>query len=272
MAIDLVGVESPTSAAAEAYRSLRTSVRFLGLDTPVRSVLVTSAEASEGKTVTAANLAIALAQGGENVLLVGADLRRPRVHEMFGAPQRPGLTSVLLGEATAESTVYDVKEAPGLHLMLPGPTPPNPAELLDSARARELFASLTSRYARVVIDSPPVLPVTDAQVLARLADAVLLVVAHGETSRRGLGRAIELLEQVEAPLVGTVLNLVPASEGYGGQTYRYDTYKSRSERRRQREAATRAAARLPTAGRVAGNGDGASTVAEPSRDAPAERD
>jgi capsular exopolysaccharide synthesis family protein len=271
-AIDLVGVESPTSPAAEAYRSLRTSVRFLGLDTPVRSVLVTSAEASEGKTVTAANLAIALAQGGENVLLVGADLRRPRVHELFGAPQTPGLTSVLLGETMAESTIYDVQEAPGLHLMLPGPTPPNPAELLDSAHARELFASLATRYARVVIDSPPVLPVTDAQVLARLADAVLLVVAHGETSRRGLGRAIELLEQVEAPLVGTVLNLVPASEGYGGQTYRYDTYKSRSEKRRQREAATRAAAHLPTADRVAGNGDEASTVAEPSRDAPAERD
>ena len=152
--IDLVGIEHPSSAASEAYRLLRTSVRFLGLDTPMRTLLVTSAAASEGKTVTAANLAIALAQGGEQVLLVGADLRRPRVHELFGAPQSPGLTSALLGEATAESTAYVIEEVPGLHLMPPGPTPPNPAELLDSARTHELFEWLATRYDRVVVDSP----------------------------------------------------------------------------------------------------------------------
>jgi polysaccharide biosynthesis transport protein len=234
--IDLVGLDDPTSPAAEAYRLLRTSVRFLGLDTPVRTILVTSAAASEGKTVTAANLAIALAQGDDHVLLVGADLRRPRVHELFGSPERPGLTSVLVGESTTENAVYGIEEASGLHLMPPGPAPPSPAELLDSERARELFASFAQTYDTVVIDSPPVLPVTDAQVLSRAADAVLFVVAHGETSKRSLARAIELLGQVDAPLVGTVLNVVPASEGYGGQAYRYDTYKSRSERRRQREA------------------------------------
>jgi capsular exopolysaccharide synthesis family protein len=249
--IDLVGIEHPSSAASEAYRLLRTSVRFLGLDTPMRTLLVTSAAASEGKTVTAANLAIALAQGGEQVLLVGADLRRPRVHELFGAPQSPGLTSVLLGEATAESTAYGIEEVPGLHLMPPGPTPPNPAELLDSARTDELFEWLATRYDRVVVDSPPVLPVTDAQVLSRVAGAVLLVVAHGETSRRGLARAIELLGQVHAPLVGTVLNLVPAGEGYAGRTYRYETYKSRSERRRQREDANR---RTSLLAHITGNG------------------
>jgi capsular exopolysaccharide synthesis family protein len=119
-----------------------------------------------------------------------------------------------------------------------GPVPPNPAELLDSPRTCELFASLADRYDTVVIDSPPVLPVTDAQVLSRSAGAVLLVVAHGETSKRGLARAMELLGQVDAPLVGTVLNRVPASAAYTGSTYRYDTYTSRSERRRQREVQT----------------------------------
>lgn len=244
--IDLIALESPAAPAAEAYRLLRTSVRFLGLDSSMRTLLVTSAAASEGKTVTAANLAVALAQGDEQVLLIAADLRRPRLHEMFGAPQSPGLTSVLLGEASATSTVFAVEEVPGLHLMPPGPAPPNPAELLDSARTRDLITALGEGYDTVIIDSPPVLPVTDAQVLSRVADGVLLVVAHGETSKRGLARAIELLGQVDAPVVGTVLNLVPDNEGYGGQAYRYDTYRSRSERRRQREgrradAATRAA-------------------------------
>jgi capsular exopolysaccharide synthesis family protein len=235
-ASDLVAITEPSSGAAEAYRSLRTSVKFLGLDTPLRTVLVTSAAASEGKTVTAANLAAVLAQRGDRVLLVGADLRRPRVHTLFGAAQSPGLTTVLVGDATAESTVYAVAEVPGLHVMPPGPTPPNPAELLDSARAGELFSSLSEAYDTVVIDAPPVLPVTDAQVLARSADAVLLVVAFRETSKRGLTRAIELLGQVEAPLEGTVLNLVPAKDGYAGQPYRYETYGNRSERRRQRDA------------------------------------
>jgi len=156
---------------------------------------------------------------------------------MFGAPAVPGLTTVLLDEAAPESAIYAVAEVPGLHLLPPGPTPPNPAELLDTPRARDLVRTLAERYDTVVVDSPPVLPVTDAQVLARLADAVVLVVAYRETSKRGLARAIELLNQVDAKLIGTILNLVPAKEGYGGQLYRYDTYRSRSERRRERDAA-----------------------------------
>ena len=229
-------LDERSSPDSEAYRLLRTSVKFLSLDAPVRTVLVTSPAASEGKTITTANLATVLAQGGERVLLVGADLRRPRLHELFGAPLSPGLTTVLLGEASPEASVYAVDDVPGLHLMPPGPPPPNPAELLDSTRARDLFATLATRYDAVIVDSPPVLPVTDAQVLARAADAALLVVAYRETSRRGLTRAIELLGQVDAPLVGTVLNVVPANEAYGGQPYRYEVYRSRSERRRQREA------------------------------------
>lgn len=232
---DLVAVGEPSSPTAEAYRSLRTSVKFLSLESSLKTIMITSPAASEGKTVTAANLATVLAQRGDRVLLVGADLRRPRVHKLFGAPQSPGLTTVLLGDARAESTIYSVEEVPGMALMPPGPTPPNPAELLDSTRAHELFALLSERYDTVVVDAPPVLPVTDAQVLAGSVDAVLLVVAYRETSKRGLARTIELLGQVDAPLVGAVLNLVPTKEVYGGQPYRYDTYRNRSERRRRRE-------------------------------------
>jgi capsular exopolysaccharide synthesis family protein len=233
--VDLASVSDPSSTAAEAYRALRTSVKFLGLGGTTRTVLVTSASASEGKTVTAVNLAVVLAQAGERVLLVGADLRRPRIHDLFGTPRVPGLTNVLLGETTAESATYAVQEVPRLHVLPPGPTPPNPAELLDSTPARALLSGFATRYDRVVIDSPPVLPVTDAQVLTRAADGVLLVVAYRETSRRGLARAVEMLGQVAAPVLGTVLNLVPVREGYGGEPYRYETYRSRSERRRQRE-------------------------------------
>jgi capsular exopolysaccharide synthesis family protein len=261
-AIDLISVTEPTSPAAEAYRSLRTSVKFLSLDISVKTILVTSAAASEGKTVTAANLAAVLAQRGDRVLLVGADLRRPRVHRLFGAPQSPGLTTVLLGDASPASAIYAVDEVPGLHVMAPGSTPPNPAELLDSSRTRDLFALIADTYDSVIIDAPPVLPVTDAQILAGLADGVLLVVAYRETSRRGLARAIELLGQVDAPLVGSVLNLVPTNEGYAGQSYREDVYRSRSERRRKRaHDGDDAHASVHPAG-VSGNGRSTSPVAD----------
>jgi capsular exopolysaccharide synthesis family protein len=258
---DLVAVGEPTSPAAEAYRSLRTSVKFLALDTSVKTILVTSAAASEGKTITAANLATVLAQRGDRVLLVGGDLRRPRVHKLFGSPQSPGLTTALIGDATTESITYEVEEVPGLHVMPPGAMPPNPAELLDSSRARDLFGSLRNRFDTVVIDAPPVLPVTDAQILAGRADAVLLVVAFRETSKRGLARSIELMAQVGAPLVGTVLNLVPTNEGYAGQPYRYDTYRSRSERRRKREESHEQWDEVLVPAHLAGNG--VETAAEP---------
>jgi polysaccharide biosynthesis transport protein len=271
---DLVALEDPLSPGSEAYRLLRTSVKFLGIDAPLTTIVVTSAAASEGKTVTAANLAVTLAQTHERVLLVCADLRRPRVHELFGAPTSPGLTTVLLGDTPPEDAVYAIEEAPGLHLLPPGIPPPNPAELLDSTRADEVFAGFAERYDAVIVDTPPVLPVTDTVVLAQRADAVLMVVAYRETSRRGLARAVEMLEQVEAPLVGTVLNLVPAKEGYGGQAYRYDTYRSRSERRRARQAHgvqptphPRTATATPSGGaqHLAGNGSGrpASTEHDP---------
>jgi capsular exopolysaccharide synthesis family protein len=251
--LEVVTVEQPSSPAAEAYRALRTSVKFLGVDTPIRTVLVTSAAPSEGKTVTAANLAVTLAQTGERVLLVGADLRRPRVHELFGAPLRPGLTTLLLENADAASAIYAVEDVPTLHVLPQGPPPPNPAELLDGPRAHALFAAFAASYDTVIIDSPPVLPVTDASVLAKLADVTLVVVAYRETSKRGLVRALELLGQVQARTVGTVVNLVPTDRSYGGQEYRYEAYHSRSESRRKkaRERADGAA------GAGSGNGEGA---------------
>ena len=233
-------IEEPHAPTSEAYRLLRTSVRFLGIDSPLRTILVTSAAASEGKTVTAANLAATLAQTGERVLLISADLRRPRLHELFGAPMSPGLTTVLLGDTGLEAAVYTVEEVPGLHLLPPGSPPPNPAELLDSVRGREVLASYAERYDVGGRRLPAGAPGHRRRPSCReQADAVLLVVAYRSTSRRSLARTVEVLHQVDAPLVGTVVNRVPADEGYGGQGYRYDTYRSRGERRRVKRAAAR---------------------------------
>ena len=277
----LITLDEPDAPAAEAFRSLRTSVKFLGVDERIRTVLVTSSAAPEGKTVTAANLSVALVQSGERVLLIGADLRRARLHELFGAPAAPGLTNMLLRDSPVGAAIHDVAELPGLHLLTSGPIPPNPSELLGGEHARTLFSELAEHYDTVIIDSPPVLPVTDAQVLARLVDATLVVVAHGETSRRGLTRALELLQQVDAPVAGIVLNLMPPNKAYAGTRYRYETYRSRSKRRRRldrnRDVALTGGPRLSrTLQRGAGvaggtNGDGAERDRESDPNLPTRR-
>lgn len=195
---------TPSSPPAEAYRALRTSVQFLGVDRP-QVLQVTSASLSEGKTTTIVNLAAVFARAGKRVILADCDLRRPRVHQFFGLSNETGFTSVLLGEVSLASAVHRVPAA-GDFLILPsGPRPPNPSELLSSRRTHDLLKSLKAAADIVLIDSPPLLPVTDASVLAGRVDGVLLVVMAGTTTRRPLHRAVELLQQMQAPLVGTVL-------------------------------------------------------------------
>ena len=220
---EVVSISKPTSPAAEAYRGLRTSVRFLGLDHPVRSLQLTSPAAGEGKTTTLANLGVALARTGQSVCLVCCDLRRPRIHEFFGLSNELGLTSVLLGE---RPLVDSLKEVPGedrLAVLASGPLPPDPSELLSSPRMGPLIDNLKEHFDVLLFDSPPLLPVTDAAVLAPRMDATLLVVTAGVTTRREVRRAVELLRQVNAPLVGTVLNSVSEQVGYsyGRGNYAY---------------------------------------------------
>jgi tyrosine-protein kinase len=252
---EVLALRQPTSPAAEAYRSLRTSVRFLGVERQTTTILVTSAMASEGKTVTAANLAVVLAQSGEQVLLVDGDLRRPRVHDLFDVPARPGLTEVLVGDADITNAVVADDGLASLHLLPAGSLPPNPAEILDGRRARDVLESLAATYDAVVVDSSPVLPVTDARVLATQADAVLVVVSYQETSKRGLGRALELLRQIDAPIVGTVLNQVPVDQDYGSEAYYHrDGRGDRAERSRRRLRVPDAAGVTVAARRRDGNG------------------
>jgi tyrosine-protein kinase len=220
---ELVTVGQPSSPAAEAFRSLRTAVKFLGIDRQVRVVQVTSPSPSEGKTFTAVNLAVALAQAGDRVVVVGADLRRPRLEQLLDVPLTPGLTGVLIGDVTLPQAIQSVPSVPNLSVLPAGQPPPNPSELLSGERARRLVDVLGQTYASVVIDCPPVLPVTDSLVVARMVDTTLLVTSAHKTSKRALIRAVELLRQVDAPLAGSVLNSLSADDTFSSEPYRYDT-------------------------------------------------
>jgi len=210
----------PKSPVAEAYRTLRTSIQFMSLDRPMRTLQVTSAAASEGKSTTIANLGVALAQAGQRVVIVCCDLRRPRVHEFFALPNTIGFTSVLLGDVELASALQAVPGFERLQLLASGPVPPNPSELLAGRRAVEVLTAVQAEADVVLIDCPPVLPVTDAAVLSSRVDATLVVATAGTTTRKELQRTHELLDQVGAPVIGSVLNGVDP-EGSYGYRYRY---------------------------------------------------
>jgi capsular exopolysaccharide synthesis family protein len=222
----VVSVTEPSSPAAESYRSLRTSLQFARQEQQLRSLVVTSPGVGEGKTATLANLGVVFAQAGERVVLVSCDLRRPRIGEFFGLDEHEGLSSVLLGERTLDEALLPVPDHDRLSLLPAGPVPPNPAELLNSTKAREIFTRLRDKYDLVLIDSPPVLPVTDAAILSQYADATVMLAAAGQTRRSDLHRAVEKLDQVGATILGTVLNKVTRQTGrYYGYTYTYKSYR-----------------------------------------------
>ncbi len=224
---EIASSAAPTSPAAEAYRSLRTSLQFTRQAHELRTLLVTSPAAAEGKTSTLANLGAVFAQAGERVALVSCDLRRPRLGQFFDMQEQSGLTTVLLGQQTLEQALQQVPGYDCLWVLGAGPVPPNPAELLDGPKAREIFAALRENFDLVLVDSPPVLPVTDAMVLSKYADGTLLVVAAGQTKRTELQRAAERFAQANAPVVGIVLNEVTKQSAYGsgyGYGYGYGSY------------------------------------------------
>jgi capsular exopolysaccharide synthesis family protein len=222
----LVSRSTPKSAPAEAYRSLRTSIQFLGLDQSLRTLQFTSPNASEGKTTTLANLAVVMSHAGARVIVVCCDLRRPRVHEFFGVSNFIGFTSVLLGEATLEQALQSVPGMENIRVLASGQIPPNPSELLSSSRTSDILAALSKQADIVLIDSPPVLPVTDAVVLAGRVDGVVVVTASRVSNKSQLVRSLELLERVEAPIAGLILNRAAESDTYSYYHYSYGTVGS----------------------------------------------
>jgi succinoglycan biosynthesis transport protein ExoP len=219
---DLMALHYPRSPVVEAFRALRTNLQFARPGDPIRSLLVTSAGPSEGKTSVSANLALILAQAGKRVILVDADLRRPRVHRLFDLPSQPGLTGLIVDPDGGVEGYLQPTEEENLWVLPCGELPRNPAELLGSARAAEVMAELTEHADMVIYDSPPAATVTDAVVLGSRVDGVVQVVQAGGPRRDLVLRAKGLLEKVGAPLLGPVLNQVDAGDmGYYAYYYYY---------------------------------------------------
>ena len=218
----------PKSQFAEAFRSLRTALLLSTTGREPKYILCTSATPSEGKTTAASNLAVTLAQRRTKVLLMDADLRRPNVHHRFGLSGKLGLSTVLSGQTTLEQSVQGVAEVPGLDILASGPVPPFPTEMLSSQTMTDLLKKAGTIYTYVVLDSPPVLSVTDGVLLSRQVDAVILVVRHGKASKHIIRRGRDLLVRSGAPLAGIVLNAVDlnAPEYYGYYGYSGYSYSS----------------------------------------------
>ena len=201
----LLTLTDPRSPAAEAYRTLRTNIYFSGLERSIHTLLVVSVAPVENKSLTPANLAVSMAQGDKQTILVDADLRRPALHTIFGLKNDQGLTSLFIERKNAVELALQNTSIPNLQVLTSGPLPPNPAELLGSPRMLEVIDALRAHAEIVVFDAPPVIAVTDASVLGTRVDGALLVVDAGHTRREHAKRAKQQLEKLNIRIVGAVL-------------------------------------------------------------------
>src|SRR5699024_6415770 len=193
------------SPISEQYRTIRTNLQFASIDKELRSILITSAAPSEGKSMTTANLAVVYAQQGKKVLLVDADLRKPTVHYTLRLDNLSGLSTILVGEDRLSEAIQD-SSIENLSVLSSGPNPPNPSELLASSRMKQVLAEAKQYYDLIIIDSPPVVPVSDAQLLANLGDGSLLVIGSRQTEYESAEKAIEALERSTSKILGIVRN------------------------------------------------------------------
>lgn len=218
---DLFVATAPKSAVAECLRAVRTNLLFMSPEKPLRTIMVTSSGPQEGKTTTATSLAITMAGSGNRVLLVDADMRRPRIHRIFGAPNQEGLSSLILGEGKLLDTVRDTG-VENMWVLPCGPIPPNPAELLHTGAFQKLLAEMAGAFDRVIIDSPPVGVVADAVVMSTQVDGTLMVLKAGKTDRDVARQAVRQLVDVKAPVFGAVLNDLDLNDQkYGQYSYYY---------------------------------------------------
>lgn len=218
----------PRSPVSEAFRSLRTNLEFSSIDDPLKTVMVTSPGASEGKTTIASNLAIALAQSGRKILLLDADLRRPSVHQQFDISNRAGLSDLVRGKFDISDVTQKTNAVKNLSIITSGSLPPDPAELLGSERMRNLLEELKQYFDMIVIDAPPLL-VADPQILCGLSDGMIYVIQPGRTRALAAKTPLEELERINIKLLGVVMNRIPKNRGYyyGGFEY-YSPYSNKS--------------------------------------------
>ncbi|MCM0651026.1 CpsD/CapB family tyrosine-protein kinase [Clostridium swellfunianum] len=208
---DMISISNPKSQAAEAFRTLRTNIQFSSLDEDIRTLVVTSTQPGEGKSTVISNLAITIAQSGKRVLLVDCDLRKPTVHKKLGLSNQEGITTLLAKEKTLEEVVK-ATSIPNFYVLTSGPIPPNPAELLGSKKMKSFINELHGYFDMILLDAPPVLAVTDAQILSTFTDGVMFVAAYGQAEKKAIVRAKELIDKVGGKILGVVINKVPAGD------------------------------------------------------------
>ncbi len=230
---DLIAHLTPKATASESYRGIRTGILFSSADSSPQVILVTSAGPREGKTITAANVAITMAQTGGRVVILDCDMRRPKVHKVFETSRDKGMANILVGSCEVDEAII-ATAIPNIDIVPSGPIPPNPSEILGSHRMEGLIKTLRARYERIIIDSPPVTAVTDAVILSRMVDGVVLIIRAGEVHREIIKNALSQLRSVNARLLGAVLNGVEMGrDSYYYYQYYYYYYGEDGEKRKK---------------------------------------
>lgn len=234
---EIITAQDPKSPVAEAYRTLRTNIQFSSTDEKLQVIALTSSGPGEGKSTTAANLAVAMATSGNRTILIDSDLRKPRLHKIFKCSNHKGLSNLLIGETKFDSIAYKT-DIENLYILTSGTKPPNPSELIGSAKMQRFIVGLKENFDYIIIDTPPVIAVTDAQIISRYADGFILVVAAGQADKQAAIKAKDLLNKVNAKILGVVLNKVDMKNnkhGYGTYYSYYDdgTKKEKTTKSKQ---------------------------------------
>ncbi|HOD28121.1 MAG TPA: polysaccharide biosynthesis tyrosine autokinase [Syntrophales bacterium] len=258
---DLVSHLSPKSTASEAYRGIRTSILFSSAEQAPQVLIISSSGPREGKTITSANIAITMAQAGNRVVILDCDMRRPRVHKIFSLSRDRGMSNLLVGNDELDNVVLHT-DIPNLDVIPSGPIPPNPSEVLSSQRMADLIEVLRGRYDRIIIDTPPITAVTDAVILSKVVDGVVLIVRAGVAHRELVRNAVEQLRQVNAHILGAVLNGVDMGrDSYYYYQYYYYYYGEDGERKKKTRTRKKMRSRYYGADKEGRKKDGDSAVA-----------
>jgi len=233
----LFTLSNPKSPVAEAFRTLRTNIQFSSIDKPINSLVITSTGPGEGKSTVSINIAVSMAQAEKKVLLIDCDLRRPSLHRTFAFNHLTGLTNILIEDIEYTDVLHEAEGIKGLHVIGSGPIPPNPAELLGSNKMKNFVQKMKNEYDMVILDAPPIGMVTDSAVLSTIVDGTILVCAVGEVDVNATKRAKELLDKVNANIIGVVLNKVPINQGgyYKYHYYHYYNYYYQDEGSRKKK-------------------------------------
>ncbi|MDM8312484.1 MULTISPECIES: CpsD/CapB family tyrosine-protein kinase [Clostridium] len=213
---NIIVSQNPKSPVSEAFRTLRTNLQFSTIDDSIKSLVVTSPGPGEGKSTVIANLAVTMAQSGKKVLLIDCDLRKPSIHKKLGIPNSGGMTNLLIQKKQIDECIMET-EIQNLYVITSGPIPPNPAELLGSKRMKSLIKEFENVFDVTLIDAPPVLAVTDAQILSTICSGIILTTAYGESEKEAVIKAKDLLDKTGSKILGVVLNKIPMknSRKYG---------------------------------------------------------